>query len=210
MKVEIKNIWGFNQGWVWAGFRSLPPETVKTQSYRTWERGKPTEVKHPQENVKESPTWGLFSSSLTPQMQGSGCLEERSEWCHSFCQSTLKTESSPSGNPGGHPTAPASYITTTFSKLAPACSSRASPEPGFSRLYQLHPAGMWGRITLSDRKGEIKISLFSAVLRVTAQLTAASNNALGANKILRNPFLDCSESFIFISGYQHANKAHIN
>jgi len=39
---------------------------------------------------------------------------------------------------------------------------------------------------------------------------APSNNALGANKILRNPFLDYSESFIFISGYQHASKAHIN
>lgn len=111
---------------------------------------------------------------------------------------------------GGTQLPPPSYITTTFSKLSHSCSSRTSPEPGSSRLYQLHPAGMWGKITLSDRKGEIKISLFSAVLRVTAQLTAALNNALGANKILRNPFLDCSESFIFISSYQHASKAHIN
>lgn len=71
-----------------------------------------------------------------------------------------------------------------------------------------------GTLTFCGWRGEIKIIKIKQPLCVLSQLTGAmpgsSNNASGANKILSNPSLDYSETFIFIRSYQHASKAHIN
>lgn len=89
-----------------------------------------------------------------PPEQGSRYLEERSKWSHSFSQSTQKTESSPSGKPGGAPNCPLPATSRphflSCLMLAPAEHPQSLAPPGCTSFI---PQGCEGKSPyLTERK----------------------------------------------------------
>lgn len=133
--------------------------------------------------------------------QGSGFWRESNEWSRSFCQSTLKTEFSPSRNWGGTPSHPAHscivtvHLLSWFTLLAEhpghwplwavmasshgmSCDMTWRDPLAASRVWWDMAVQEQGTLVSCGWRGEIKISLFSAVLCVIFQLAAAIRGSL--------------------------------
>lgn len=111
-----------------------------------------------------------------------------------------------SGPPGCH-----SPIPSWVDPEGPTGSLRIWWDMAVQELPERDPHLLWLKGRNQNNQNQSLLSS-SCVLYLSSLMPcrAPSNNASGANKILRNPFLDYSETFIFIRSYQHAGKAHIN